>query len=202
MASATQWTWIWVDSRSWWWTGRPGVLRFMGSQRVRHNWVTELNWTELKVSRVWVGVQQRRSSQFILEEINPEYSLEGLMLKLKLQFFSHLMWRANSLEKTLSLGKMEGRRRRGWQRMKWLGGIMDSMNMIQSKSRRQWWTGSLLCCIPWGHKESDTTEWLNNNNNHVLHASRWLTFSFSLLFINGEAILTGTFDLMLWWDKP
>ena len=70
-----------------------------------------------------------RSSQSILEEINPEYSSEGLMLKLKLQSFGHLIWRADSLKKTLMLGKTEGKRRRGWQRMKWLDGITDSMDM-------------------------------------------------------------------------
>ena len=68
----------------------------------------------------------RRSNQSILKEINPEYSLEGLMLKLKLQYFGHLMRRADSFEKTLMLGKIEGWRRRGWQRMKWLYGITDS----------------------------------------------------------------------------
>ena len=75
----------------------------------------------------------RRSSQSILKEISPEYSLEGLMLKLKLQYFGHLMQRANSLEKTLMLGKIEGRRRRGQQRMRWLDGIIDSMDMTLSK---------------------------------------------------------------------
>ena len=71
----------------------------------------------------------RRSNQSILNEISPEYSLEGLMLKLKLQYFSHLMRRADSLEKTLMLGKTEGRRRRGRQRMRWLDGIIDLMDM-------------------------------------------------------------------------
>ena len=71
----------------------------------------------------------RRSNQSILEEISPECSLEGLMLKLKLQYFGHLMRRANSLEKTLMLGKIEGRRKRGRQRMRWLDGIIDSMDM-------------------------------------------------------------------------
>ena len=75
----------------------------------------------------------RRSNQFILKEISPEYSLEGLMLKLKLQYFGHLMRRANSLEKTLMLGKIEGRRRRGWQRMRWLHHITDSMDMSLSR---------------------------------------------------------------------
>ena len=77
----------------------------------------------------------RRSNQSILKEISPEYSLEGLMLKLKLQYFSHLMGRADSLEKTLMLGKIEGRRRRGRQRMGWLDGTTDSMDMSLSKLR-------------------------------------------------------------------
>ena len=75
----------------------------------------------------------RRSNQSILKEISPEYSLEGLMLKLKLQYFGHLMQRTDSLEKTLMLGEIESRRRRGRQRMKWLDGITDSMDMSLSK---------------------------------------------------------------------
>ena len=75
----------------------------------------------------------KKINQSILKEINPEYSLEGLMLKLKLQYFGHLIWRANSLEKTLMLGKTEERRRRGQQRTKWLDGITDSMDMSLSK---------------------------------------------------------------------
>ena len=78
----------------------------------------------LKVS--WTAM---RSNQSILKEISPEYSLEGLMLKLKLQYFVHLMWRTDSFGKTLMLGKIEGRSRRGWQRMRWLDGIMDSIDM-------------------------------------------------------------------------
>ena len=75
----------------------------------------------------------RRSNQSVLKEINPEYSLEGLMLKLKLQYFGHLMQRVNSLEKTLTLGKIVGRRRRGQKKMRWLDGITDSMEMSLSK---------------------------------------------------------------------
>ena len=75
----------------------------------------------------------RRSTHSILKEISPEYSLEGLMLKLKLQYFGHLMQRTDSLEKTLMLGKIEGRRRRGQQRMRWLGGITNSMDMSLSR---------------------------------------------------------------------
>ena len=84
-------------------------------------------WCWRRLLRVpWTA---RRSNQSILKEISPEYSLEGLMLKLKLQYFGHLMRRTDSFEKTLMLGKIEGRRRRGWQRMRWLDGITDSMDM-------------------------------------------------------------------------
>ena len=88
-------------------------------------------WCLIRLLRVlWTA---KRSNQSIPKEINPEYSLEGLMLKLKLQYSGHLMWRTDSLEKTLMLGKIEGRRRRGQQRIRWLNGITDSMDMSLSK---------------------------------------------------------------------
>ena len=100
----------------------------------------------------------RRSDQSILKEISPEYSLEGLMLKLKLQYFGHLMGRADSLEKTLMLAKIEGGRRRGQQRKRWLEGIINSMDM--SKLRELVMDRCLACCRSWGCKESDVTDQL------------------------------------------
>ena len=106
----------------------------------------------------------RRSNQSILNEISPGCSLEELMLKLKLQYFGHLMWRVDSLEETMMLGGIGGRRRREWQRMRWLDGITSSTG------HEFGWTlgvgdgqGSLACCHSWGHKDSDTTEQLNWN---------------------------------------
>ena len=113
-------------------------------------WLSDLNWTEWTINKaayqridafeLWcwrrllrVPWTARRSNQPILKEISPECTLEGLTLKLKLQYFGHLMQRADSFEKTLILGKIEGRKRRGWQRMRWLDGISESMDMNLGK---------------------------------------------------------------------
>ena len=121
-------------------TGEPGGLQSLGSHRVRHNWSDLAAVAAAAAIACWANRPfwgrllrvlwtARRSNQSILKEISVEYSLKGLILKLKLQYFDHLMWRTDSLEKTLMLGKIEGRGRRGQQRMTWLDGITNSMDM-------------------------------------------------------------------------
>ena len=150
VASPTQWTGVWASSGSWWWTGKPGMLQSKDHKEL--DMTEQLDWTdhrsytsllpqrrlnseELMLSNCgaeedsWVSLD---CSQSILKEISPEYSLEGLVLKLKLQYFGHLVQRTDSLEKTLMLWKIEGRRRRGWQRMRLLDGITDTMDMTLS----------------------------------------------------------------------
>ena len=128
-------------------TEEPGGLPSMGSHRVEHDWsdlaaaaaAWQIYFTDfitlnfyLSKKRIFKIFYIIKCNQSVLEEINPEYSFEGLVLKLKLQYFGHLMWRADSLEKSLMLGKIEGRRS-GQQRMRWLDGIVDSMDVSLSK---------------------------------------------------------------------
>ena len=133
------------------------------------NWCFQL-WSLRRLLGVpWTA---RRSNQLILKEISPEYSLERLMLKLKLQYFGPLMWRTDSFENTLLLGKIEGERRRWQQRMRWLDGITDSEHEFEQAPGVGDRQRSLACRSPSGHKESDMTERLNWTNVTQPYISR------------------------------
>ena len=131
----------------------PGVMYGCESWTIKNAELQRTGPFELRCWRRLLRVPwtARNSNQSILKEISPQYSLEGLMLMLKLQYSGHLMQRTDSLEKTLMLGKIEGRRSRGQQRMSWLGGITNSMDMSLSKLQ-QYEQGSLAACSPWGRK--------------------------------------------------
>ena len=126
----------------------PGESQDRGSNEYSGLISFRIDWFDL-LAVLWTA---RRSNQSILKEISSRCSLEGLMLKLKLQYFGHLMRKADSFEKTLMLGKVEGRRRRGRQRMRWLDGITDSMDMGLGGPGVGDGQGGLACCSPWGRR--------------------------------------------------
>ena len=157
------------SSRVWMWELDVKKAECQGIDALKLFWrrLLRLPWTP------------RRANQSILKEISPEYSLEGLMLKLKLQYFGHLMWRTDSLGKTLMLGKIEGRRRK-WQRMRWLGSISDSVDTNLNKlwgimKDREAWRAAV-------HRAATSQTWLSNQTTATSEKDSFLKKSLSILF--------------------
>ena len=158
MASPTRWTWVWMDSGSWWWTGRPGVLRFMGSQIVRHDWATELNWITFIILIEIRESQASKESKPVNTKGNQPWILIG-----RTDAEAPILWppdaKSQVIRKDPDARKDWGQEERGQQRIRWLDGTMD----MSLEGQR-----NLACCSSWGCKESDSTELLKNkkkNNN-------------------------------------